>query len=248
MLSRVVFFGDSHTHAVARALRDAVGDRVLFEVHQMKRLKNGREIGDVTVEEAHSLARELEPSDVLISLMGGNQHQILGLVQHQVPFDLFIDAADARPPAGIECIPLQAFRDIFRTALRGKDWTRLSRIREGVRCPVFHMAPPPPKEDAAHIGRRHETAFVGGILDRGISPAPLRLKLWVLQVDVLRELGAEMGIGVLPPPEGSQTAEGFLKPEYYANDATHGNTAYGALVLEAAERLALGQPRLSEAG
>lgn len=244
----MVFFGDSHTHAVIRALRDAAGAAVRFEVHQMKRLKNDRDIGDVTVEEAHALVRELEPDDVVISLMGGNQHQILGLVQHQVPFDLFVDAADARPPAGIECIPRQALRDIFGMALRGKDWTRLSRIKEGARCPVFHMVPPPPKEDAAHIGRRHETAFVAGILDRGISPAPLRLKLWQLQGDVLRELGAETGIGILPPPEGSQTAAGFLKPEYYADDATHGNAAYGALVLEVAARLALGRPRVSEAG
>ncbi len=92
---------------------------------------------------------------------------------------------------------------------------------------------PPPKESTAHILKSVETAFLErGIQDAGVSPAPLRLRFWHMQNEVLGALLAEHGIPLLPPPPGTQTPDGYLHPDFYASDATHANNAYGARVLQ----------------
>ena len=77
------------------------------------------------------------------------------------------------------------------------------------------------------------------VAEAGVNRAATRLKLWKLEMRVLAYLCAEWTIQLLLPPAEAQTAEGFLKPEYYANDATHANAAYGELVLRQLEAVAV---------
>jgi hypothetical protein len=63
--------------------------------------------------------------------------------------------------------------------------------------------------------------------------------MWHLQVDVLLKLTVDFNIGLLLPPDSTLTPLGFLDPAFYANDATHANAAYGELVLQQLEKLAL---------
>ena len=248
---RIFIIGDSHTDALKRVLklREANSDAKLDIVaYRYSKMKNGAEIGDLSTEQAEKMVSELTNADLLISTTGGNQHQMLGLVRHPVLFDFHIPGEYATSLLdGAEAIPYGALWEVFERGLRGKDGERLLRLRAAAGCPVIHLAPPPPKEDESHILRRFETAFAEkGIAEFGVTPASVRLKLWQLQVRVLASLCAEWNIQLLPPPAGTQTPDGYLKPEFYANDATHANEAYGELVLRQLEALSVENLREQE--
>lgn len=238
----VFIIGDSHTHAIKHALKyckGVIAERVRGEAYRYARPKNGKVIGDLSEEQVLERVSALDPRDLVVSTMGGNQHQTLALVQHPTPFDLCMPGEDCEPGAsGTVVIPYAQMWDVLERGLRGRDGQRLRQLRNAARCPIVHLVPPPPKEDSAHILKRHETNFVeAGILEKGVSPAPLRLKMWRIQTAVLEALAREWDIALLPPPEETLTADGYLDPVYYADDATHANAAYGERVLKQIERL-----------
>lgn len=238
---RILVFGHSHTDALEKALRKRESSASShISVLRVSKLSNGKEIGDLSAEAATAMVAESSPDDLIASTVGGNLHQVLGLVQHPVAFD-FIEPDGPSPPDAQPCvlIPYRAMWAVFETRLRPKDGRQIATLREAAGRPIYHLLPPPPKESAAHILQRYESQFAqAGIATNGVTPAPIRLKLWRLQCAVLRSLCAEWGVHLLPPPEGTQTPEGFLKPEYYKNDATHANPAYGELVLRQLEAVA----------
>jgi hypothetical protein len=99
-----------------------------------------------------------------------------------------------------------------------------------------HVIPPPPKSDNAFIQENHETLFASGnIASHGVSSPALRMKFWTLQARVLEKICTEMGIEVMAPPAAARDKSGFLKRDYYANDATHANHSYGELLLREVE-------------
>jgi hypothetical protein len=238
---RILVFGDSHTVALERAhTQRASSDNPHISVLRLSKVKDGKEIGDISLDAAVSMVAESAPDDLIASTIGGNLHQVVGLVQHPVAFD-FIEPGDQSPPDSQPCvlIPYQTIWSFFERSLRRNDGQRIKTLREAAGRPIYHLLPPPPKESTAHILQRNETAFQkAGIATKGVTPAPIRLKLWRLQCAVLRYLCTEWGFHLLPPPDGTQTPEGFLKPEYYKNDATHANAGYGELVLRQLEAVA----------
>jgi hypothetical protein len=235
---RILVLGDSHTQAIKQALKARRGSshkNIEIEAYRYSKIKNGKEIGDLSPEKIVDRVAALDSHDLVVSTIGGNQHQTLSLVQHPVPFDLCMpgESEPTEPPAVENVIPYAQMWDVFERGLRGKDGERLRQLRKAAHCTVVHLTPPPPKEDSAHILKRHETDFVRmGILEKGISPAPLRLRMWQLQVDVLRRLTEEWDVQLLPPPAQALDAQGYLAPAYYADDATHANAAYGELLIE----------------
>jgi hypothetical protein len=210
-------------------------------VYQFSRTKNGVELGDTSVKGALDMVSALAGNDMLVSAIGGNQHNVLGLVQHPTPFDMFDGAEQtATTQQGVACVPYRALWDLFETRLRTRDGPRFAELRHAAKCRVYHLAPPPPKSDEAHILERHETDFDRfGIVEKGVSPAALRLKLWKLHQLVLQHLCTESDIVLVSPPSEGFSPDGFLKREYYAGDATHANAEYGVLVLNHLEHIAL---------
>jgi len=238
---RILVFGHSHTDALekARRQRASSGDTPI-SVLRFSKLTNGTRIGDLSEDAATAMVAESSPDDLIASTVGGNLHQVFGLVQHPVAFD-FIEPASPSPPDSQACmlIPYQTIWALFESRLRRKDGLQIATLREAAARPIYHLLPPPPKESAAHILQRYESEFEkAGIVTNGVTPAPIRLKLWRLQCAVLRSLCTEWDVRLLPPPQGTQTPEGYLKPEYYKNDATHANPAYGELVLRQLEAFA----------
>jgi hypothetical protein len=239
---RILIFGDSHTHALQQALTKRASS-ANFDISALVLAKiknNGEELGDISLGAATSMAAESSPDDLVISTIGGNLHQVVGLVQHPAAFD-FIEPGGLSSPDPRTCvlIPYQTIWAFFESRLRHKDGQQITTLRDAAARPIYHLLPPPPKESAAHILQRYESAFEkAGIAAHGVTPAPIRLKLWRLQCAVLQSLCTEWGVHLLPPPEGTQTPEGFLKPEYYKNDATHANPAYGELALRQLEGVA----------
>lgn len=244
MTARMLIVGDSHIYAVKDALQrtpEPMKSRAI-EALRISAEKNGKTIGDISLDQAVDRAAGLARHDLLVTMLRGNQFNKMGLIQHPKAFDVMMQdicTGAVRPDA--ELIPLSAMRDLFRDTLRGgygKDLLRFSLAK----CRVVCVAPPAPKEDAEHIMKGAETYFRDhGIADVGVTPAPLRLKLWALQQDALASFCAEHGMVFMTNPPGTRDEAGYLKRGYYAPDATHANADYAALLLEQLALLQDGQ-------
>ena len=240
---KILVFGDSHTDALksAHKQRAASSGNTDICLLRLLQVKSGKELGHISLEAAESMVAESSTDDLIVSTIGGNQHQAFGLIQHPVAFDLIEPEATSPHDSQLSVLlPYHTIWAVFERSLRKRDMQLLTTLREAAGRPIYHLIPPPPKESADHILQRSESAFRNaGIATKGVTPAPIRLKLWRLQCAILRSLYTPLGVRLLPPPEGTQTPEGFLKPEYYRNDATHANAAYGELALRQLEDVAL---------
>lgn len=235
----VLLFGDSHSYAVQRAVekRRGKGRSAPLAVHRLMKEKDGKKIGDTTFEAFLTRVQRLGPGDVVLSMIGGNQHAVLSTIQHPQPFDFFTPDHDEPPTGDVEIIPFRALANVFSTGLRRGDGTALQALRKATQARVVHIIPPPPKADNAFIEKHHETLFAtAGIASRGVSSPSLRLKFWKLQTRILRRMCNKLGIEVLMPPALTIEAPGFLRHEYYAEDATHANWLYGERLIREIEK------------
>ena len=66
----------------------------------------------------------------------------------------------------------------------------------------------------------------------GVERPETRLKLWLLEAQLMTEWAESLGAGFLAPPAAASDEDGFLGENYYSDDVTHANAAYGALVLD----------------
>ena len=191
-------------------------------------------IRGLTEEEAIEMLRGAGPGDVFISLIGGNQYNTLGLLEHPQPFDFMItpeDAGSLTPDSRI--IPLAQIDAMFTSYLRGRLLQSVSVLRAAFRGEAYCLETPPPKADADFIRRNAESHFrVDGEVVINISPAPFRRRLWQAQSRMMRRLCDEQAMSFLPTPPSALDSSGYLATSCYGADATHANAAYGELVLQ----------------
>jgi hypothetical protein len=258
-----VVVGDSHVDAVQAALRarQAAGIPVSIEARRTLKVKAqgpapasvgnriaarlrawigsttsdncSSVIGDTSFDEMLSLARRLRSDDVLVSLVGGNQHAVFGTIQHPQPFDFALPGEQApRRRKGVEIIPFRTLWDFFSSGIRDGDGAVIAALRSATQARMIHVLAPPPKHKNMFIESHHDTYFKKeGIGRLGVSSADLRMKFWKLQNLAVEEICAGLGIETLPPPPEALDPNGFLAGTFYAGDATHANIAYGELVL-----------------
>ena len=164
------------------------------------------------------------------------------------PTPLFDFVARARPGAPIDpsaqWVPESLVRAKFSKWVVDSKPV-LARMKP-VAARVFLPGSPPPKDDDNLLRRclMSETAFKMRVEKMGVSlddvtfsPPPLRLKLWELTQDLLEETAQAAGVQFVPCPIEARDERGFLRREYWNDDITHGNTAFGALMLEKMEHL-----------
>lgn len=96
--------------------------------------------------------------------------------------------------------------------------------------PRVVLIPPPPPVEASLI-LLHRSKLRANVAKRGVSPAELRLGAWKHQIGLLRARAAEVGIEFLELPQTIHSDSGLLRPEFTADDPTHGNRKLGALLL-----------------
>lgn len=233
----IVLFGDSHSYAVQRAIEKRKGKSlaVPLTVYRLLKEKNGGTIGNLSFEDFLEKIGGLSPEDVVLSMIGGNQHAVLSTIRHPQPFDFHTIEGDLPPTANVEIVPYRALAETFSIGLQKGDGKILEALRAATRARVVHICSPPPKADNDFIAKHHESLFAeGGIASRGVSPPEFRLKFWKLQVRVLQRICNRIGIEMMVPPARTMSG-GFLSPEYYANDATHANWLYGEKVIREVE-------------
>ncbi|QYK40884.1 MAG: hypothetical protein KF887_16010 [Paracoccaceae bacterium] len=176
-----------------------------------------------------AMAEKFGLPDVLCLALEGNFHNVIALLNDPEPFFMVPSIANGH------FIP----RDMMRShmELRHQRTLRLAKVI----CEMFParlrivLDPPPPAGDEAHI-RRHPGIFADKI-DLGLSPTALRIAAYQLQSDLFRNHAKELGAEFLPSPSVAHDENGMLASRYWNNDPTHGNAAYGSLVLDQIEEL-----------
>lgn len=219
---RIVFFGDSHAHALIRALNKS-GDQSDLTAVDIRRIGDGKTNSKVI---PTNLAQTY-PADHLFCCLGGTEYNLIGLIESDEPFDFLVTPDDSILPDRMP-IPLGLIRSALIARLRSA-LGRMTEVRSQYSCPVTCVAPPPPFahiDDTANLPR----AFLPHIA-RGIAPASVRRKLYMVQIDLLEAHCRSEGIGFLPAPDAVQDADGFMLRNCWRDDPTHGNARYGDAVI-----------------
>jgi len=230
-MPHIFVFGDSHTRALKTAVPrfDCSELDVEFDIHWRMSIKNGVTRGDMELYEAKKSISKLQANDMLVISILGTMHNILGLIKHSQPFYISNSKLDKCIPYGYEVIPANCMQDLFYN--QWKKSNIVSDLKSISLAPVYHLMPPPPKENIDYI-KSKTSNYRGSVIDEiNLNRSDIRLSLWQLEMEALKKFLCNMGVKLLKPPNQSLSEHGYLKEEYYANDTTHANAQYGLLVL-----------------
>ena len=175
-----------------------------------------------------------QENNCLFSMVLGNEHS--HLVQHAVPYDFYLpwnqnlELLPDTQPVAYEIIRRQMEQALsYQIACVAIMRTLLPNLR------LVHVLPPPPIESEIQLLKTPE--IFGEQLTRfGITPFSIRLKYYLLAVDILRQALNPFGVELLEAPPEAVSANGGLKDEYVYG-ATHANEAYGELVIKQMQAL-----------
>lgn len=172
-------------------------------------------------------------------MWGGNTHLALYLFAPTPLFDIVISSYPDFPlDESVVIVPEEAIRAILGPPVEQLKCTILA-LKSSAKN-ILVPGTPAPKEDDDFIRSRFRTEphFVKVAANMGLdptkvplSPPLLRLKLWIILQDLLREAAEETGATFVPVPRSTQTEAGFLHRSCYADDVTHANLAFGDLML-----------------
>lgn len=164
---------------------------------------------------------------LFVSQLGGNEHNVLGLIEHPRSFDFILpDNPDLPPIAGAEIVPYDYVRQTLRRRVWGSVF-HIGKIIQKTGKTVVHLPPPPPIGDGAFVAKHLDKYFLNKADCTKVAASLLRWKLWMLQTDLARELCQELGAIFWASPRSRMDSQGFLLPKYFSNDATHGNLEFG---------------------
>lgn len=100
----------------------------------------------------------------------------------------------------------------------------------------IYLNAPPPFGDRTHVERH--PGKLGGENPPPVAPDDLRMTLYRMQTDSYRRIAEKLGAAFVTPAPETLDDRGFLASGFYAADPTHGNAAYGKVMLDAILRQA----------
>jgi hypothetical protein len=233
MLSMLVL-GNSHLTALAQAYALRCQQNSAPPRLEFVRFNDPRFAGALHAEALAAVLQEkllAGPYDLYVSMVGGNDHSVLGMLNHPRLFDFVLpEAPGLALTPGAEILPAGLVMELLHKRIEPhvKMLAALRSALPGQR--LVHVQSPPPVPSARHIAT-YPGVFADLIAERGVSPAALRYKLWRLHSSLYRQSCAGLGVGFLPVPAKMCDAEGMMVEQAWNHDPTHGNTVYGAHVL-----------------
>ncbi len=239
----ILAIGQSHVAAIraaARVRREADADRPRTRVIHTLEPRYDGEFADAArtqftpalIEAMRDQVDRYRPR--LVSVIGGNAHNALALMRHPRPFDFLLPGEDGPPPdLGAEHIPHALVSAVLTDRLQA-DVARLAALRALI-GPFLHIESPPPVRDEGFIAARAEAWFRAQSGEQlAVAGSGLRWRVWRLASRLVRAEVERLGCRYLPVPGEVQDGEGFLRQEFAA-DPTHGNAAYGEVLIRAVE-------------
>ena len=232
----IIVAGHSHVCALIGGITDGevlllpVGDRDgVFGLH-----------GPFPRTESYWDALSLNAPDNTIALFWqGNEHNYYFLIEQLPRFDFIPRGLSSLPVADDALIVPES---LVRAKLQcfSEDLHRmLTVLRQQPNCRIAVVGTPPPKEDNEHLHRllAPEFPFVQHAAETTLEQVTLtaptvRLKLWHVLQEIYKEQAEDEGVEYIPVPDAVTDERGYLKPQFWAHDATHANPAYGQVVLD----------------
>jgi hypothetical protein len=233
-MQRIFVMGHSHLAALAAAFQQWPQDRM--PLHAEFVLLNEKTYQPAVVDGALQPAilaeMKKQPYDLYVSLLGGNDHAVLSMLNHPRVFDFVLpEAPSLSLTPGAEIVPARLVLEALQNRII-PHFELLALYRQAAPGPLLHIESPPPIPSAAHI-ETYPGYFTDLIQQCGVSPAPFRYKMWRAQAGLYRSMCAQLGIGFLPVPAAMCDEDGMLVQAAWPQDPTHGNHVYGMHVLEA---------------
>jgi hypothetical protein len=235
----VLFIGHSHMVCVLNAAQDAgvpfqavalklVGDEGhLFGLNRAWLIEDTGK-PDFRDETKAALARGTEP---VYSFISGIMHVQLGLRHLDDPSEPLFDFVLPESPnvpldEQAQLIPSDAMRKVVRREFesRLKMLGKLAAIAPGR---VVQFAPPPPVTDRWLEPQLEKVS----VKATALPSRWMRWKLWRLTVGIFQQHASQLGVRFVDTPPAAMDRDGFLRDDLVRN-TTHGNTAFGALVLD----------------
>lgn len=180
-------------------------------------------------------------AEAIAVVWNGNQHNVDFLFEQSPPLHVLrAGLGGGEAPRDAVWVPRSMMRAHFRPTV-DELAAVLERLRGSARVVV--LGTPAPKPSVHVRGAVAGDAHFASIL--AASPADrqpevareeLRLALWEITQEMLRECAADAGVEYLPSPAVSIDASGLLLPAFSAPDSTHANLDYGDLVWNDLER------------
>jgi hypothetical protein len=170
-------------------------------------------------------------SEPVYSFISGIMHVQIGLRRLDDPsepaFDFVLPEAPGMPlDAEADLIPSDAMREVIRREFKFR-LRMLQRLAEIAPGRVVQFAPPPPVSDRWLEPLLEKTSVAATSLPNRW----VRWKLWRLTVAVIREHVENLGARFIDTPAAALDRDGFMRDDLVRN-ATHGNTAFGALLFD----------------
>lgn len=175
---------------------------------------------------------------VLVSMVGGNAHNLMGLVEPEARFDFVLAERPDLPLAGdAEILPQAQVAAILDRAVQAEIAPILKALRAAAGTEIWHMESPPPIASNDHIAQYMEDRFRQNGKAPRVSAPSFRYKLWRLHSAAMRRLCEDLGIRFIPHPAEAVDEGGFLLPQHVPANATHAAPSYGRLQLAQLDNL-----------
>lgn len=159
--------------------------------------------------------------DVIVAIPKGNEYGAVSLINFPQPFMLGGDAANA--------VSEQVMRAQMRFLAESGALLFWRLLNDISKVPVLFVPPPPPIRSEAHL-RANPGNFAAAIKASGVPDAALRLRMYRIYVDVLREEVTGAGGLFFDLPDAASD-DGFLPERFCRPDPIHANVDYGVMLL-----------------
>ena len=228
-----LIIGHSHIKAIRDALSASTLPRDNFVTHFLPNRPLVSPSGDIDDQWRKCLILCDSAARVFLST-GGNEHTILGLPQHPVPyaFSEMLAIAGGHETAGDHYIPSSLVKEILKKRMAST--TKVIHFLAALfrnKLYLLESPPPSPSEEHLRTALDQNAYLIENVGRYGISPAPLRLGLWRIRSEIMKKITQALSCVYLTCPTASQDDAGYLIEPAWSN-ATHANERYGAMVVE----------------
>ena len=174
------------------------------------------------------ISRAIADSDIRsIVTVGGNFHNVVGMLKHSQPYDFCVLELDQLPLASDhQVIQYDVMCDFFYTHLRRMFLTILD-VKRLLGDRMVHIDSPPPLHDNQFIHENIDEYFKNLFLERmpDINEPAIRLKHWQLSKNLYKKFCREADIKYLEN-KLPRHKKYYLPKIYFGGDATHANAEF----------------------